>query len=220
MMMIFMTTMAMTDDDGDDSDKLMTNSINSDQKLRILDNVSGTSLVRATAQRLSLPLWIDRFHSRGQQQCKFLGTKDIFYIRKESNSSAIISVHQNGRRFIVYTNTTLRSCENDLYTLYHLKYWLLLGLFRGRSKCPIRLLEHRISRDYMRWISFFNDIFHIWSLLRVWLHTAPYEASKHVICYQGNLFLALVWIWQFPDAHLAQENSKTINVDLSTKTTL
>ena len=56
MMMIFMTTMAMTDDDGDDSDKLMTNSMNSNQKLRILDNVSGTSLVRATAQRLSLPL--------------------------------------------------------------------------------------------------------------------------------------------------------------------
>ena len=35
MMMIFMTTMAMTDDDGDDSDKLMTNGMNSNQKLTI-----------------------------------------------------------------------------------------------------------------------------------------------------------------------------------------
>ena len=82
MMMILMKTMTMKDDDGDDSDKLMTNGMNSNQKLRILDNVSGTSLVGATAQRLSLPLRIDRFHSRGQRQCKFLGTKDIFYIRK------------------------------------------------------------------------------------------------------------------------------------------
>ena len=32
MMMIYMTTMAMTDDDGD---KLMTNGMNSNQKLRI-----------------------------------------------------------------------------------------------------------------------------------------------------------------------------------------
>ena len=35
MMMIFMTTMAMTDDDSDDGDKLMTNGMNSNQKLRI-----------------------------------------------------------------------------------------------------------------------------------------------------------------------------------------
>ena len=56
MMMIFMKTMAMTGDDGDDSDKLMTNGMNSNQKLRILENVSGTSLATATAQRLSLPL--------------------------------------------------------------------------------------------------------------------------------------------------------------------
>ena len=35
MMMIFRTTMAMTDDDSDDGDKLMTNGMNSNQKLRI-----------------------------------------------------------------------------------------------------------------------------------------------------------------------------------------
>ena len=35
MMIIFMTTMVMTADDGDDSDKLMTNGMNSNQKLRI-----------------------------------------------------------------------------------------------------------------------------------------------------------------------------------------
>ena len=35
MTVIFMTTTAMTDDDGDDGDKLMTNGMNSNQKLRI-----------------------------------------------------------------------------------------------------------------------------------------------------------------------------------------
>ena len=43
----------------------------------------------------------DRFHSRGQQLCKFIGTKESFYIRKEFNSHRIGLVHQNGRRFIV-----------------------------------------------------------------------------------------------------------------------
>jgi len=30
---------------------------------------------------------IERFHSRGQQLCKFIGTKESFYIRKEFNST-------------------------------------------------------------------------------------------------------------------------------------
>ena len=34
--MIFMTTRAMTDDDGDDSDNLMTNGMNSNQKLELV----------------------------------------------------------------------------------------------------------------------------------------------------------------------------------------
>lgn len=45
MMIILMTTMAMTDDGGNDSDKLMTNGMN-----------RRTSLVRATVQGFSLPL--------------------------------------------------------------------------------------------------------------------------------------------------------------------
>jgi len=44
---------------------------------------------------------IERFHSRGQQPCKFFGTKERFYIRKEFNSQRISLEHQHGRRFIV-----------------------------------------------------------------------------------------------------------------------
>ena len=39
-------------------------------------------------------------HSRGQHLCKFVGTKEIFYIRKEINSHRICLEHHHGRRFI------------------------------------------------------------------------------------------------------------------------
>ena len=59
---------------------------------------------------------IERFHSRGQHPCKFIGTKESIYIRKEFNSQRILLVHQHGRRFIVLdTNmVALTLCENAL----------------------------------------------------------------------------------------------------------
>ena len=44
---------------------------------------------------------MERFLSRGQLTCKFLGTKGSIYIRKELNSHRTGLVHQHGRRFIV-----------------------------------------------------------------------------------------------------------------------
>ena len=44
---------------------------------------------------------IERFHSRGQRLCKFMGTNESVYIRKQSNSQRIVLVHQHGRHFIV-----------------------------------------------------------------------------------------------------------------------
>ena len=44
------------------------------------------------------------FHSRGQQLCKLIGTKEsfTFYINKRFNSQRIGFEHQHGRRFIVF----------------------------------------------------------------------------------------------------------------------
>ena len=42
-------------------------------------------------------LRIERFHSRVQRLCKFIGTKEIAYIRKEFNSHRIGLEHQYGR---------------------------------------------------------------------------------------------------------------------------
>ena len=44
---------------------------------------------------------IERFHSRGHHLCKFIGTKESFCVRNESNSHRISLGHQHGRRFIV-----------------------------------------------------------------------------------------------------------------------
>ena len=41
------------------------------------------------------------FHSRGQHLCKFIGTKESVYTRKEFNSHRTGLGHKNGRRFIV-----------------------------------------------------------------------------------------------------------------------
>ena len=43
---------------------------------------------------------IERFHSRGQHLCKFIGTKESVSIRKEFNSHRIGLGHQHGRLFI------------------------------------------------------------------------------------------------------------------------
>ena len=41
------------------------------------------------------------FHSRAQHLCKFTGTKESVYIRKEFNSHRTGLGHKHGRRFIV-----------------------------------------------------------------------------------------------------------------------
>ena len=63
---------------------------------------------------------IERFHSRGQQLCKFIRTNESVYIRKEFNSHGIGLGHQHGRRFIVLEHQYGRrdvTCENALYTV-------------------------------------------------------------------------------------------------------
>ena len=59
----------------------------------------------------------ERFHSRGQQLCKFIGTKEGVCIRKEFKSHRIGLGHQHGRLFIVWdTNmAAVTSCENTLF---------------------------------------------------------------------------------------------------------
>jgi len=44
---------------------------------------------------------IERFYSRGQQPCKFIGKKESVYIRKELKSHRIGLVHQHGCHFII-----------------------------------------------------------------------------------------------------------------------
>ena len=66
---------------------------------------------------------IERFHSRGHHLCKFIGTKENFCIRKESNSNRISLGHQHGRCFIVLWHQYGR---RDVIILW----WAVLKLLR------------------------------------------------------------------------------------------
>ena len=48
---------------------------------------------------------IERFHSRGQRLCKFIGTKESVCIRKEFNSQRIGLGHQYGRRDVMWKHS-------------------------------------------------------------------------------------------------------------------
>ena len=62
---------------------------------------------------------IDHFHSRDQQPCKFIVTKESFYIRKGFNSWPTRLVWYTNMAAVSlfwYTNlAAVTSCENDLY---------------------------------------------------------------------------------------------------------
>ena len=66
---------------------------------------------------------IECFHLRGHHPCKFIGTKENFCIRKESNSHRIGLGHQHGRRFIVLWHQYGR---RDVIILW----WAVLKLLR------------------------------------------------------------------------------------------
>ena len=53
------------------------------------------------SKTLLLKLPILCFHSRSQHLCKFIGTKESVYLRKEFNSHRTGLGHKHGRRFIV-----------------------------------------------------------------------------------------------------------------------
>ena len=69
-------------------------------KTRFILGIAHVVLARAGRQSaFSRPF--ERFHSRDQHLCKFVGTKEIVYLRKEFSSHRICLKHQHGRRFIV-----------------------------------------------------------------------------------------------------------------------
>ena len=72
---------------------------------------------------------LNRFHSRGQHLCKFIGTKEIVYIRKEFNSHRIDLEHQYGRRFIVLEHPYGRRDVMWLYVIGALPAQLSVGRF-------------------------------------------------------------------------------------------
>ena len=69
----------------------------------IIDTVANSILIKIHGKKVRV-LCMERIHSPGQHLCKFMGTKEMFYIRKESNPPRICLENQHGRRFIVLEN--------------------------------------------------------------------------------------------------------------------
>ena len=78
------------------------------------------------------------------------------------------------------------------------------------AKCYLTILK-QVSFAFH---NFFNDIVYPWSLFRISLQTSPYHILDHAVCHHCDLLIAPFRIWQFPDAHLTEKNSKTVDIDL------
>ena len=89
------------------------------------------SLVFISAPFPALPLVsIERFHSRGQHLCKFIGTKESVCIRKEFNSHRTGLGHQHGRRFIVLGHQYGRRevmWKHSIFNFHWLAVWRCPG---------------------------------------------------------------------------------------------
>ena len=69
-------------------------------------------------ERLGMNRFIERIHSRVQQPCNCIGTKESVYIRKGLNSYRIGLVHQHGRCFTVLEQQYGRHMWSCAYALY------------------------------------------------------------------------------------------------------
>ena len=68
---------------------------------RVIPPERVTSPTRGPPSSCKQALSVERLHSRGQNLCKFIETKESVYIRREFNSCRICLGHQHGRRFMV-----------------------------------------------------------------------------------------------------------------------
>ena len=93
---------------------------------------SATVISSCTGQMTS----IERFHSRVQHLCKFIGRKESFYIRKEFNSHRIGLKHQHGHRFIVLRKRSIELGWPAAMQIYCDK---TKGLHKKRCSTPTAL---------------------------------------------------------------------------------
>ena len=101
-----------------------------------------------------------------------------------------------------------RECTRDILT-YH-------GNYIGNSKITLILLKAKPTKPILnRFLKFINDLLHAWSRLRLSLQTSSDKGSIQFVSNHGDLPITLSGIWQFPDAHLTEEDTKTVHIDLN-----
>ena len=71
-------------------------------------------------------------------------------------------------------------------------------------------------RWYIGIFQFIDYLLHGWSRPRISMQASPYQAAKHTVRYNHDLFFTLTRIWKFPDAHFTKKNTKAVHINLKT----
>ena len=66
-----------------------------------------------------------------------------------------------------------------------------------------------------RFLKFINDLLYAWSRVGLRLQTSPDKGSIQFVFNHDDLPITPHWIWQFPDAHLTEEDTKTVHINLN-----
>ena len=86
----------------------------------------------------------------------------------------------------------------------------------GNSRITLILLKAKPTKPILnRFLKFINDLLYAWSRLRLSLQTFPDKGSIQFVFNHGDLPITPHWIWQFPDAHLTEEDTKTVHINLN-----
>ena len=86
----------------------------------------------------------------------------------------------------------------------------------GNSRIKLILLKAKPTKPILnRFLKFINDLLYAWSRLRLSLQTSPDKGSIQFVFNHGDLPITPFWIWQFPDAHLTEEDTKTVHINLN-----
>ena len=95
-------------------------------------------------------MYIERFHSRGQHLCKFIGTKESVCIRKSSTPKGLVW-NTNMAAVSLFWDTNMAavtSCENTLYNSGHPCYAQLAAVKRvSADQCHMTVSRAQVHNS-------------------------------------------------------------------------
>ena len=138
---------------------------------------------------------------------KILGTLD-FTIFTGSEHRVLFNFQSTGIQIV--GKTQIKACA----TPHDLNDWNRLRAHIARNYQWYGVALVLQIRWYIGIFQFINYSLHGWSPPRLSLQASPYQAAKHGVRYQHDLFFSPCRIWQFPDAHFTEKSTKAVDINL------